>query len=60
MFFRECKVCKCPMDPGEGQNGICDECISGETERQARKAELNRMVLATDYAQMEMEEFLNV
>lgn len=47
------------MDPEDGQNGICDECISGETERQKRKAELERMLLATDCEQMEMEEFLN-
>lgn len=47
------------MDAGEGQNGKCDDCLSGETERQQRKAELDRMVRSTTYTQMEMEEFLN-
>ena len=46
------------MDAGEGQNGVCEECISGETERQRRRAELDRMIRSTDYKQMRMEEFL--
>ena len=44
------------MDAGEGQNGICEDCI---TERQRRREELDRMVRATDFKQMNMEEFLN-
>lgn len=58
--MRECRICHCTMDAGEGQNGICDDCVSGETERQRRRAELDRMVRSTDYEQMRMEEFLNV
>lgn len=60
MFLRECKICHCSMDAGEGQNGKCDDCISRETERQNRKAELDWMVRSTNYEQMRMEEFLNV
>lgn len=59
MFLRECKICGCSMDSGEGKNGICDDCITGETERQKRRAELDRMVRTTDFKQMDMEEFLN-
>ena len=59
MFLKLCKKCGCSMDAGEGQNGICDECITGETERQRSRAELDRMVRATDFKQMDMEEFLN-
>ena len=47
------------MDPGEGQNGMCDECVTGETERQQREEQMARMIRAKDWTQMEMEDFLN-
>ena len=28
------------MDPGEGRNGMCDECVTGETERQQREEKM--------------------
>lgn len=59
MFLRECKICGCSMDAGEGQNGICDDCVSGETEKQKRREELDRMIRSTDYRQMKMEDILN-
>mgnify|MGYP000787736156 FL=1 len=51
MFLRKCKVCRCPMDPGEGINGICDDCVAGETERQKRREQMERMVRAVDFTQ---------
>lgn len=58
MFLRKCKVCHCPMDPGEGINGICDDCVAGETERQKRREQMERMVRAVDFTQIRMEELL--
>lgn len=58
MFLRECRRCGHPMDPGEGRNGMCDDCITGETERRKREEEMERMVRAKYFKQMEMEEFL--
>ena len=58
MFLRECRICHCSMDAGEGQNGICDDCISGETEKQRRKEEVDRMVRSTVFKQMNLEEFI--
>ena len=46
------------MDPGEGQNNMCEDCVSGETEQRRRREMLDRMIRSTDYKQMEMEEFL--
>ena len=46
------------MDAGEGQNGMCWDCVSGETEQQRRREMLDRMIRSTDYKQMEMEEVL--
>ena len=46
------------MDPGEGQNGMCDDCVTGETERQEREEKTERMIRATDFKQMEMEDIL--
>lgn len=59
MIFRECKRCGHPMDPGEGRNGMCDECVTGETERQQREEKMEWMIRATDWTQMEVEDFLN-
>lgn len=54
----QCKCCGCMMDPGEGRNGVCDDCVTGETERQHRREELDRMIRLTDFKQMEMEDIL--
>lgn len=58
MFLRECCICHCSMDPGEGRNGICEDCITGETRRQKRREEMERMVRSMDFIQIEMEEML--
>ena len=46
-YYRKCEDCGCTLDPGEGR--IC------ETDR---RAVLRKMILSTNYKQMEMEEFL--
>ena len=58
MFLRKCKACRCSMDPGEGINGICDDCVAGETERQKRREQMERMVRAVGFTQIRMEELL--
>jgi hypothetical protein len=47
------------MDPGEGRNGMCDDCVTGETERQEREEKMEWMTRATDWTQLEVEDFLN-
>lgn len=59
MIFRECKRCGHPMDPGEGRNGMCDECVTVETERQQREEKMEWMIQATEWTQLEVEDFLN-
>lgn len=59
MFFRKCNICGHPMDPGEGQNGTCDDCLFGREKKRCREEELDRMVRSTDYKQMRLEEFLD-
>lgn len=58
MYEYQCRRCGCMMDPGEGRNGMCDDCVTGETERQERREELDRMIRSTDFKQMEMEDIL--
>ena len=58
MYEYQCRRCGCMMDPGEGRNGRCDDCVTGETERQERREELDRMIRSTDFKQMEMEDIL--
>ncbi len=60
MYENQCKRCDCSMDSGEGRNGVCDDCITGETERQEREKQMERMIRATDWAQMEIKEFISV
>ena len=59
MFYRKCKVCGDPMDPGEGQNSMCDDCVTGETERQEREEKMRQMVAAKEWTQLEVEDFLS-
>ena len=59
MIFRECKRCGHPMYPGEGQNGMCDDCVTVETERREREEKMEWMIRATDWTQLEVEDFLN-
>ena len=47
------------MDTGVGQNEVCDDCVTGETERQRREEKMERMIRATDWTQLEVEDFLN-
>ena len=53
MYEKQCRRCGCSMDPGEGQNGVCDDCITGETKRQQREDQMERMVRATDWTQLD-------
>lgn len=27
MILRKCRRCGCAMDPGEGVNGMCEDCV---------------------------------
>lgn len=61
--YRECRVCRGAMDPGEGCGGVCDECIQKEAEKSAREGAFNSMFSSEagmGFRQMEMEEFLHV
>lgn len=54
MFFRECEVCGCSLDAGEGR--ICDECREKMSSENRRKQEMDRMVRSVDFKQIEMED----
>lgn len=38
---------------------MCDECVTGETERQEREEKMERMIRATEWTQLEVGGFLN-
>lgn len=57
MYRYLCGTCGCRLDPGEGDT--CDECREKRDREQSRRKAVDRMVRATVYEQMEMEEFLN-
>ena len=52
-YYRKCEDCGCTLDPGEGR--ICAEKMRQKTDR---RAVLRKMILSTNYKQMEMEEYL--
>ena len=55
-YYRKCEDCGCTLDPGEGR--ICDECAEKMWQKTDRRAVLRKMILSTNYKQMEMEESL--
>lgn len=55
-YYRKCADCGCTLDPGEGR--ICDECAEKSRQKTERSAVLRKMILSTDYKQMEMEDYL--
>ena len=54
----ECEICHGRCDPGELTQGICPECEIAHMQAEMNRQELNRMITATNYRQMTMEEFL--
>ncbi len=40
MFYRKCRKCGHPMDPGDGYGNVCDDCIL--LEAQKKNAEMER------------------
>ena len=38
---------------------MCDDCVAGETERREREEKMARMILAKNWTQMEVEDFLS-
>lgn len=59
MNLRICRTCGHPMDPGEGQNGECEDCLAERKRAQNREEQMGQMIRSTNYEQMEMEKFLN-
>ncbi len=60
MFFYQCGICKCPLDPGEGR--ICGDCRAEGERRKARDAAMGLLLVSCaeqKFTQMEMEDFLN-
>ena len=52
MMYRECKSCGCAMDPGEGVNGICEDCVRRSKILKTRAGQLEALVKCMDYKQM--------
>lgn len=56
MMYRECKSCGCAMDPGEGVNGICEDCVRRSIILKTRAGQLEALVKCTDYKQMSIRD----
>lgn len=55
---RECRICFGRCDPGELRDGICFECTIELKRREKNKNKIENMVKATEYRQMEMEDYI--
>lgn len=51
-----CRICQCNCDPSDLINGVCDDCREEEQRETERKRQINIMLNATSFNQMEMEE----
>lgn len=58
MFFRECKICGSALDPGEGRNGFCDDCIENNARASRMRTDMERVFYAADFKQIELEDLL--
>lgn len=52
-----CRICHCNCDPSDLINGVCDDCREAEQKETKRKRQVNIMLNATSFKQMEMEDF---
>lgn len=60
MFFYQCAVCNCSLDPGEGR--ICEDCRTAAERRKAGEAAMELLLgycMEQKFTQMEMEDFLH-
>ena len=56
MMYRECKSCGCAIDPGEGVNGICEDCVRRSKVLKTRAGQLEALVKCMDYKQMSFKD----
>lgn len=59
MRYRKCRVCGGHVDAGELINGICLDCLEEREKEKDIQYRMQKMVMASDYKQMNMEELLN-
>ncbi len=51
-----CKKCKANVDAGELVGGVCDGCREEEKKEQDIQYHFNKLVMATNFKQLELEE----
>lgn len=56
---RECRICFGRCDPGELRNGVCFECTIEMKKREKNSYKVNQMLEATEFKQLELEDYIN-
>ncbi|WP_368200615.1 hypothetical protein [Agathobacter rectalis] len=46
------------MDPGEGQNGICEECVERQRVKLVSNRQLDVLAICSNYKQMDIQDFM--
>lgn len=59
MRYNECRICDSHVDAGELVNGICLDCLEEKEKEKDIQYRMQKMVMARDYKQMDMEEFIS-
>ena len=44
MILRKCRQCGCAIDPGEGVNGICEDCVRQSKILKTRAGQLEALL----------------
>lgn len=52
-----CRICGCNCDPGDLENGICDECREEEEIKDKRSREIGKMI-SSEFKQIRLEDIL--
>lgn len=55
--MRSCRICHCLCDPGDLEQGVCDDCRAEISKRKESKVKTERLMKA-EFEQMELEDML--
>lgn len=55
--MRSCRICNCLCDPGDLEQGVCDDCRAELSKKEENKEKIERLMKA-EFEQMELEDMI--
>lgn len=57
LAMRSCRICHCLCDPGDLEQGVCDDCRAEMRKKEETKENTERLMKA-EFKQMELEDMI--